>query len=147
VTTPDSVSLSSLSHAGSNHSQKSPAAKSPQMVKHFFFNFHLAITNCYIRFTKKSFQRQLFKIPYFPLLQHSPVYSEQNLTTEKTEKIHATLVRDPMGLGFSIAGGKGAEPYIEGSESVFISKIAEGGPASRDGKLQVGDRIIQVEDR
>ena len=51
-----------------------------------------------------------------------------------------------MGLGFSIAGGKGAEPYIEGSESVFISKIAEGGPASRDGKLQVGDRIIQVRD-
>ena len=33
VTTPDSVSLSSLSHAGSNHSQKSPATKSPQMVR------------------------------------------------------------------------------------------------------------------
>jgi C-terminal processing protease CtpA/Prc len=49
-----------------------------------------------------------------------------------------------MGLGFSIAGGKGAEAYIEGSESVFISKIAEGGPASRDGKLQVGDRLTQV---
>ena len=49
-----------------------------------------------------------------------------------------------MGLGFSIAGGKGAEAYIEGSESVYISKIAEGGPASRDGKLQVGDRLVQV---
>ena len=54
-------------------------------------------------------------------------------------------MRDPMGLGFSIAGGKGAEPYIEGSESVFISKIAEGGPASRDGKIHVGDRLIQVD--
>ena len=54
-------------------------------------------------------------------------------------------MRDPMGLGFSIAGGKGAEPYIEGSESVFISKIAEGGPASRDGKIRVGDRLIQVD--
>ena len=81
-----------------------------------------------------------FNISYF--LQ-SPVYSEQNLI-DKPDIIQVTLVRDPMGLGFSIAGGKGAEAYIEGSESVYISKIAEGGPASRDGKLQVGDRIVQV---
>jgi C-terminal processing protease CtpA/Prc len=69
---------------------------------------------------------------------------DNNTAGEKLETIHATLMRDPMGLGFSIAGGKGAEPYIEGSESVFISKIAEGGPASRDGKIHVGDRLIQV---
>lgn len=49
-----------------------------------------------------------------------------------------------MGLGFSIAGGKGAEPYEEGSEFVFISKIAEGGSASRNGKLLVGDKIALV---
>jgi hypothetical protein len=53
-------------------------------------------------------------------------------------------MRDQMGLGFSIAGGKGAESYVEGSESVFISKVAEGGPAARDGKLQVGDKLVQV---
>ena len=94
---------------------------------------------------KNTFFTDFFDSFLLLFFQHSPVYSEQNLTTEKTEKILATLVRDPMGLGFSIAGGKGAEPYIEGSESVFISKIAEGGPASRDGKLQVGDRIIQVQ--
>ena len=147
VTTPDSVSLSSLSHAGSNHSQKSPATKSPQMVR------NKTIRNKKSLLISKSFSPQpkkntcrLIWIVSDVLFQHSPVYSEQNLTTEKTEKILATLVRDPMGLGFSIAGGKGAEPYIEGSESVFISKIAEGGPASRDGKLQVGDRIIQVRD-
>lgn len=78
-----------------------------------------------------------------PILFQSPMYSEQNLI-DRSDIIQVTLVRDPMGLGFSIAGGKGAEAYIEGSESVYISKIAEGGPASRDGKLQVGDRLVQV---
>lgn len=55
-----------------------------------------------------------------------------------------TLLRESSGLGFSIAGGKGVESYVEGSESVFISKVAEGGPAARDGKLQVGDKLVQV---
>lgn len=63
----------------------------------------------------------------------------------RPEQIFTTLLRDQgKGLGFSIAGGKGADPYIEDSESVFISKIAESGPAARDGKLLVGDRLMQI---
>ncbi|XP_071746347.1 protein lap4 isoform X13 [Lepeophtheirus salmonis] len=64
--------------------------------------------------------------------------------TRKIEKISTTLRRDHRGLGLSIAGGKGADPYIQGSESVFISKIAENGPAAIDGKLYVGDRLLQI---
>jgi hypothetical protein len=55
-----------------------------------------------------------------------------------------TLMRDHLGFGFSIAGGKGAESYEEGSDCVFISKVDEGRPAARDGKLQVGDKIVLV---
>lgn len=56
-----------------------------------------------------------------------------------------TLLRDQgKSLGFSIAGGKGADPYEEGSEAVFISKLAEAGPAARDGKLKVGDKLVEV---
>jgi protein scribble len=62
----------------------------------------------------------------------------------KIEKIYTTLLRDNSGLGFSIAGGLGAAPFKEGSESLYVSKITDGGTAHRDGKLRVGDKIVQI---
>ena len=41
----------------------------------------------------------------------------------KVEKIYTTLLRDHTGLGFSIAGGLGAAPYKEGTDSLFVSKV------------------------
>lgn len=58
--------------------------------------------------------------------------------------IHTTLIRDPNGLGFSIAGGKGTAPFKNTSDAIYISRISEGGVAQRDGKLEVGDRVISV---
>jgi len=59
--------------------------------------------------------------------------------------ISTVLQRGTVGLGFSIAGGKGATPYRDdGDESTYISKITEGGLAARDGKLKVGDHIIVI---
>lgn len=60
--------------------------------------------------------------------------------------LHTTLIRDQIGqgLGFSIAGGKGHAPFTEGSDSIFISRLTEGGIAQRDGKIQVGDRVVAV---
>ena len=60
------------------------------------------------------------------------------------EKIYTTLLRDNTGLGFSIAGGLGAAPYKEGTDSLFVSKITEQGAAQKDGKLIVGDKIVQI---
>ncbi|KAG8134137.1 hypothetical protein E2320_011859 [Naja naja] len=48
------------------------------------------------------------------------------------------------GLGFSIAGGKGSTPYRPGDTGIFISRIADGGAANREGTLQVGDRVILI---
>ena len=61
------------------------------------------------------------------------------------ERVFTTLIRDQhLGLGFSISGGKGAEPFIDGSDAIYISKVAEDGPAAKDAKLMVGDKVIQV---
>ncbi|CAH1400363.1 unnamed protein product [Nezara viridula] len=60
------------------------------------------------------------------------------------QTIHTTLIRDQNGLGFSIAGGKGSPQFKENSDAIYISRITEGGVAEKDGKLQVGDRIISI---
>ncbi|KAM3839589.1 protein scribble homolog isoform 3-T3 [Vipera latastei] len=61
-----------------------------------------------------------------------------------TERLSACLVRSERGLGFSIAGGKGSTPYRPGDTGIFISRIADGGAAHREGTLQVGDRVILI---
>ncbi|CAH1173628.1 unnamed protein product [Phaedon cochleariae] len=58
--------------------------------------------------------------------------------------VHTTLIRDSRGLGFSIAGGKGAQPFKDDSDAVFVSRITDGGVADKDGKLRVGDRVISI---
>ncbi|XP_062377271.1 protein scribble homolog isoform X17 [Sardina pilchardus] len=61
-----------------------------------------------------------------------------------TFRLSTCLLRNDKGLGFSIAGGKGSTPYRTGDTGIFISRIAEGGSASRDNVLKVGDRVISI---
>ena len=68
------------------------------------------------------------------------------MTSSKIERVYTSLMRDYNGsFGFSISGGKGADPYIEGDEAVYISKVVEHGPAHRDGKIRVGDKLVQID--
>ncbi|XP_071998773.1 disks large homolog 1 isoform X15 [Engystomops pustulosus] len=61
-----------------------------------------------------------------------------------TEKImEIKLVKGPKGLGFSIAGGVGNQ-HIPGDNSIYVTKIIEGGAAHKDGKLQIGDKLLAV---
>uniref|UniRef100_A0A8C9SR29 Disks large homolog 1 n=1 Tax=Scleropages formosus TaxID=113540 RepID=A0A8C9SR29_SCLFO len=61
-----------------------------------------------------------------------------------TEKIvDIKLVKGPKGLGFSIAGGVGNQ-HIPGDNSIYVTKIIEGGTAHKDGKLQIGDKLLAV---
>ncbi|KFQ67788.1 Disks large 1, partial [Phaethon lepturus] len=48
-----------------------------------------------------------------------------------------------FGLGFSIAGGVGNQ-HIPGDNSIYVTKIIEGGAAHKDGKLQIGDKLLAV---
>uniref|UniRef100_A0A8C3HUT9 Discs large MAGUK scaffold protein 3 n=1 Tax=Chrysemys picta bellii TaxID=8478 RepID=A0A8C3HUT9_CHRPI len=57
--------------------------------------------------------------------------------------LEVNLMKGPKGLGFSIAGGIGNQ-HIPGDNSIYITKIIEGGAAQKDGRLQIGDRLLAV---
>ncbi|KAK2512499.1 hypothetical protein Q9233_016251 [Columba guinea] len=71
-------------------------------------------------------------------------FPERPEGTPPTQRFSTCLMRNEKGLGFSIAGGKGSTPYRAGDTGIFISRIAEGGAAHRDGILHVGDRVISI---
>lgn len=48
------------------------------------------------------------------------------------------LERGPRGFGFSLRGGK------EYSMGLFILRLAEDGPALKDGRVHVGDQIVEI---
>ncbi|XP_059806309.1 membrane-associated guanylate kinase, WW and PDZ domain-containing protein 3a isoform X1 [Hypanus sabinus] len=48
------------------------------------------------------------------------------------------LERGPRGFGFSVRGGK------EYNMGLFILRLAEGGAALLDGRIQVGDQIVEI---
>uniref|UniRef100_A0A3Q3K1S6 Uncharacterized protein n=1 Tax=Monopterus albus TaxID=43700 RepID=A0A3Q3K1S6_MONAL len=61
-----------------------------------------------------------------------------------TERImDIKLVKGPKGLGFSIAGGV-ENQHIPGDNSIYVTKIIEGGAAHKDGRLQIGDKLLAV---
>ncbi|XP_069813031.1 protein scribble homolog isoform X4 [Dendropsophus ebraccatus] len=69
---------------------------------------------------------------------------EEEAPPTRNQRISTCLIRNDKGLGFSIAGGVGSTPYRVGDTGIFISRIAEGGAAHRDGTLQVGDRVLSI---
>ncbi|VUZ51535.1 unnamed protein product [Hymenolepis diminuta] len=65
--------------------------------------------------------------------------------------IKCTLHRDWSGLGFSIAGGRGvlgpqadASTHLNFLETIYISRIVEGGAADKTGQLRVGDQLYKI---
>ncbi|CAL8293812.1 unnamed protein product [Lota lota] len=83
---------------------------------------------------------------YFPRERRSsglPFLLEAG-SSQPRQRLSACLVRHDKGLGFSIAGGKGSTPYRTADTGIYISRIAEGGAASRDSTLRVGDRVLSI---
>ncbi|KAF1747964.1 hypothetical protein GCK72_024430 [Caenorhabditis remanei] len=54
------------------------------------------------------------------------------------------LVKGARGLGFSIAGGNGNE-HVKGDTDIYVTKVIEEGAADTDGRLRVGDKILEVD--
>ncbi|XP_075126051.1 protein scribble homolog isoform X14 [Leptodactylus fuscus] len=73
-----------------------------------------------------------------------PEEEEEEPQRSRNQRISTCLIRNDKGLGFSIAGGVGSTPYRVGDTGIFISRIAEGGAAHRDGSLRVGDRVLSI---
>jgi len=61
----------------------------------------------------------------------------------ETEEVDLTVIleRQNGSLGLNIIGGEQEGKHASG---IFISRIAEGGPASKPGKLQLNDRVLEV---
>uniref|UniRef100_A0A8C7ZLK2 Discs, large homolog 2 (Drosophila) n=1 Tax=Oryzias sinensis TaxID=183150 RepID=A0A8C7ZLK2_9TELE len=57
--------------------------------------------------------------------------------------VEIKITKGLKGLGFSIAGGVGNQ-HLPGDNSIFITKIIDGGAAQKDGRLHVGDRLLMV---
>ncbi|CRL04553.1 CLUMA_CG017624, isoform B [Clunio marinus] len=53
------------------------------------------------------------------------------------------LIKGDRGLGFSIAGGIGNQ-HIPGDNGIYVTKIMEGGAAFVDGRLSIGDKLLNV---
>ncbi|CAI9581015.1 unnamed protein product [Staurois parvus] len=54
------------------------------------------------------------------------------------------LNRGPAGLGFNIVGGTDQQYVSHNDSSIYVSSIKENGAAAVDGRLQEGDRILEV---
>ena len=54
------------------------------------------------------------------------------------EHFAVELQRGTKGFGFSIRGG------AEFQQELFVLRIADGGPAHLDGRLRVGDKLIEI---
>ncbi|XP_053331648.1 synaptojanin-2-binding protein [Spea bombifrons] len=53
------------------------------------------------------------------------------------------LARGPSGLGFNIVGGTDQQ-YVSEDSGIYVSSIKEKGAAANDGRLQEGDRILEI---
>ncbi|KAM4664652.1 synaptojanin-2-binding protein-like [Discoglossus pictus] len=53
------------------------------------------------------------------------------------------LKRGPAGLGFNIVGGTDQQ-YVASDSGIYVSSLKENGAAAIDGRLQEGDRILEV---
>nr|XP_054758886.1 synaptojanin-2-binding protein-like [Lytechinus pictus] len=53
------------------------------------------------------------------------------------------LQRGKAGLGFNIKGGED-QPLVAGDTGIFVTKIREEGAAAKDGRLQKGDKILEI---
>jgi C-terminal processing protease CtpA/Prc len=57
---------------------------------------------------------------------------------EDEEILHIDIRRSENGFGFSIRGG------VEYNSHLFVLRIAENGAADRDGRLKVGDELLEI---
>ncbi|XP_037027638.1 disks large 1 tumor suppressor protein isoform X4 [Bradysia coprophila] len=80
-----------------------------------------------------------------PKVVHTPGDSNHVNGDDSWQYQEITLERGNSGLGFSIAGGTD-NPHIGTDTSVYITKLIPGGAAAADGRLNVNDCIVSVND-
>lgn len=79
-------------------------------------------------------------------LQHAANWIQLHigrLVSPDEDIIEIVLAKRAAGLGFSIAGGSDF-PTQEGDSSIYITMLIEHGAGAADGRLRVGDKLVEV---
>ena len=66
-----------------------------------------------------------------------------NAEPRPEDLLEVELSKGTKGLGFTIAGGIGNQ-HIPGDNGIYVTKIMDGGAASVDRRIDVGDRLVSV---
>uniref|UniRef100_A0A3Q0S1V6 Membrane-associated guanylate kinase, WW and PDZ domain-containing protein 3 n=1 Tax=Amphilophus citrinellus TaxID=61819 RepID=A0A3Q0S1V6_AMPCI len=85
--------------------------------------------------------RAIFQINFHPgddFASTTSVLKAHNLVCEQQGCFVVELERSQRGFGFSLRGGK------EYNMGLFILRLAEEGPALKDGRIHVGDQIVEI---
>ncbi|KAK1879033.1 Disks large like 1 [Dissostichus eleginoides] len=90
-------------------------------------------------FPYQYFPYQYFTYQYFPY----QYFTYQYFTYQYFTVLYLPVLYLPVlyRLGFSIAGGLGNQ-HIPGDNSIYVTKVIEGGAAHKDGRLQIGDKLL-----
>lgn len=70
-------------------------------------------------------------------------HTTENEMYSKQEIIYTTLKKDQNGLGLSISNEYGNTPHLK-NNGIYVTDITVGGAAEKDGKLQIGDKILSI---
>ncbi|KAL7675523.1 hypothetical protein ACOME3_001792 [Neoechinorhynchus agilis] len=82
-----------------------------------------------------------------PMAASAEYELEKRVERLNTYEVTLTKEEELSSLGFTIIGmGVGADLGIE-RLGMFIKSIADGGPAALDGRIEVGDQIIEVNEK
>ncbi|VDN38755.1 unnamed protein product, partial [Gongylonema pulchrum] len=83
--------------------------------------------------------KRFFDLHRCQLLLHISDGLQATVVSLKEQIIAVELNRGPKGFGFSIRGGQEFD-----SMPLFVLRIAEDGPAALDGRLRVGDQLMEI---
>ncbi|PAA60257.1 hypothetical protein BOX15_Mlig020975g2 [Macrostomum lignano] len=88
-----------------------------------------------------------------PTAEAAPLPAEPPVTMETGAEanggggpLEVTLSKTARGLGFSIAGGTDNQ-HLPGDDSIFVTKVIDGGAAQHSGRIGFGDRLLAVDGR
>lgn len=97
---------------------------------------HISLNNS----PQQQIQNQFSRQSSYQKMQSYQQPTTQTQTQSESNLYHVIELRKPTstGFGFSIRGGK------EFNIPIFILKLADNGPAALDGRLKVGDQILEI---
>ncbi|XP_056019674.1 multiple PDZ domain protein-like isoform X4 [Ostrea edulis] len=78
---------------------------------------------------------------------HMPAYNDVGPDYPEVEYFDVTLMKDSQGLGITIAGYVGKDNAPDDLCGIFVKSVAENSAAANDGRIQVNDQIIKVDNQ